>query len=75
MVCARGGRRSVARLARSLSSKEKLESLRFQASEETRKGNLQRAAELQYGEIPKLEAELNAFTLSRMRGQVLTTGC
>jgi ATP-dependent Clp protease ATP-binding subunit ClpB len=26
--------------------------------EETRKGNLQRAAELQYGEIPKLEAEL-----------------
>jgi ATP-dependent Clp protease ATP-binding subunit ClpB len=30
--------------------------------EETRKGNLQRAAELQYGEIPKLEAELKALT-------------
>ncbi len=38
--------------------KEQLESLRFQALEETRKGNLQRAAELQYGEIPKAEAEL-----------------
>src|SRR5882757_9179043 len=42
--------------------KEKLESLRFQATEETRKGNLQRAAELQYGEIPKLEAELKILT-------------
>jgi ATP-dependent Clp protease ATP-binding subunit ClpB len=38
--------------------KERLEQLRFQMQEETRKGNLQRAAELQYGEIPKLEAEL-----------------
>jgi ATP-dependent Clp protease ATP-binding subunit ClpB len=42
--------------------KEKLESLRFQMLEETRKGNLQRAAELQYGEIPKLEAELRELT-------------
>jgi ATP-dependent Clp protease ATP-binding subunit ClpB len=42
--------------------KEKLESLRFQMGEETRKGNLQRAAELQYGEIPKLEAELRELT-------------
>jgi ATP-dependent Clp protease ATP-binding subunit ClpB len=42
--------------------KEKLESLRFQMSEETRRGNLQRAAELQYGEIPKLEAELSTLT-------------
>ena len=42
--------------------KEKLEGLRFQAEDETRKGNLQRAAELQYGEIPKLEAELRALT-------------
>src|SRR6202048_5234456 len=30
--------------------------------EEKRKGNLQRAAELQYGEIPKLEAELKELT-------------
>jgi ATP-dependent Clp protease ATP-binding subunit ClpB len=42
--------------------KERLESLRFQMQEETRKGNLQRAAELQYGEIPKLEAELRELT-------------
>jgi ATP-dependent Clp protease ATP-binding subunit ClpB len=42
--------------------KEQLESLRFQMMEETRKGNLQRAAELQYGEIPKLEAELRELT-------------
>src|ERR1700729_1372941 len=38
--------------------KEELESLRFQMGEETRKGNLQRAAQIQYGELPKLEAEL-----------------
>jgi ATP-dependent Clp protease ATP-binding subunit ClpB len=42
--------------------KERLESLKFQAEEETRKGNLQRAAELQYGEIPKAEAELKMLT-------------
>jgi ATP-dependent Clp protease ATP-binding subunit ClpB len=42
--------------------KEQLEALRFQMQEETRKGNLQRAAELQYGEIPKLEAELKELT-------------
>ena len=42
--------------------KERLETLRFQMQEETRKGNLQRAAELQYGEIPKLEAELRELT-------------
>ena len=42
--------------------KETLEGLRFQMGEETRKGNLQRAAELQYGEIPKREAELKELT-------------
>ncbi len=42
--------------------KQQLETLRFQAGEETRKGNLQRAAELQYGEIPKAEAELRQLT-------------
>jgi ATP-dependent Clp protease ATP-binding subunit ClpB len=42
--------------------KEQLEALRFQAQEETRKGDLQRAAELQYGEIPKMEAELRELT-------------
>jgi ATP-dependent Clp protease ATP-binding subunit ClpB len=42
--------------------KEKLEGLRFEAEDATRKGNLQRAAELQYGEIPKLESELRELT-------------
>jgi len=42
--------------------KEKLEASRFQMQEETRKGDLQRAAELQYGQIPKLEAELRELT-------------
>jgi len=42
--------------------KELLERLRFEMQEETRKGNLQRAAELQYGEIPKREAELHELT-------------
>ena len=41
--------------------KAALEGLRFKAEEETRKGNLQRAAELQYGEIPKLEMELKGL--------------
>jgi ATP-dependent Clp protease ATP-binding subunit ClpB len=44
------------------SLKETLERLRFEMVEETRKGNLQRAAELQYGEIPRLEGELKALT-------------
>ncbi len=42
--------------------KTRLEQLRFEAEENTRKGNLQRAAELQYGEIPKAEAELRKLT-------------
>ncbi len=42
--------------------KQQLEALRFQQLEETRKGNLQRAAELQYGEIPAAEAELRQLT-------------
>jgi ATP-dependent Clp protease ATP-binding subunit ClpB len=45
--------------------KAQLETLRFQATEETRKGNLQRAAELQYGEIPQLERELAGLTASQ----------
>jgi ATP-dependent Clp protease ATP-binding subunit ClpB len=42
--------------------KTHLEALRFEVEENTRKGNLQRAAELQYGEIPTAEAELSALT-------------
>ena len=42
--------------------KQQLEKLRFDAEDQTRKGNLQRAAELQYGEIPRLESELQTLT-------------
>jgi ATP-dependent Clp protease ATP-binding subunit ClpB len=38
--------------------KQKIESLRFEAEENTRKGQLDRAAQIQYGELPKAEAEL-----------------
>jgi ATP-dependent Clp protease ATP-binding subunit ClpB len=44
--------------------KTKIEELRFEAEDQTRKGNLQRAAELQYGEILKAEAELRKLTES-----------
>ena len=44
------------------SLKEKLEGLRFEAEQATRKGNLQRAAELQYGEIPTLQRQLQELT-------------
>ncbi len=42
--------------------KASLEVLRFQATEATRKGDLQRAAELQYGEIPQAERQLRELT-------------
>jgi ATP-dependent Clp protease ATP-binding subunit ClpB len=45
--------------------KERLEQMRFEATEATRKGDLQRAAELQYGEIPKTERELAELTASQ----------
>jgi ATP-dependent Clp protease ATP-binding subunit ClpB len=48
--------------------KEKLEQLRFDAQEATRKGDLQRAAELQYGEIPAAESELAELTASQDAG-------
>jgi ATP-dependent Clp protease ATP-binding subunit ClpB len=38
--------------------KKRIESLRFEMEEQTRKGNLERSAAIQYGELPKLEAEL-----------------
>jgi ATP-dependent Clp protease ATP-binding subunit ClpB len=38
--------------------KKKIEALRFEAEEQTRRGMLERAAQIQYGELPKLEAEL-----------------
>ena len=41
--------------------KKRIEALRFEAEEQTRKGMLDRAAQIQYGELPKLEAELKTL--------------
>ncbi|HVT96458.1 MAG TPA: ATP-dependent chaperone ClpB [Acidobacteriaceae bacterium] len=38
--------------------KKQIETLRFEADEQTRRGNLERAAQIQYGELPKLETEM-----------------
>jgi ATP-dependent Clp protease ATP-binding subunit ClpB len=42
--------------------KERVERLRFEAEEQTRLGKLDRAAQIRYGELPKLEAELRELT-------------
>ena len=38
--------------------KKRVEELRFEVDEETRRGNLERAAQIQYGDLPRAEAEL-----------------
>jgi ATP-dependent Clp protease ATP-binding subunit ClpB len=38
--------------------KKQIESLRFEAEDQTRRGNLERAAAISYGDLPKAEAEL-----------------
>jgi len=38
--------------------KKQIEALRFEAEEQTRRGQLDRAAQIQYGELPRLEQEL-----------------
>ncbi len=45
--------------------KKKIEALRFEAEEQTRKGQLDRAAQIQYGELPKLEAELKKLSAAQ----------
>jgi ATP-dependent Clp protease ATP-binding subunit ClpB len=42
--------------------KKRIEALRFEAEEQTRKGQLDRAAQIQYGELPKMEAELKRLS-------------
>ncbi len=52
--------------------KQRVESLRFEAEEQTRLGRLERAAQIQYGELPRLEAELrelNALQDAMQNGQ------
>ena len=38
--------------------KKNMEALRFEAEEQTRKGALERAAQIQYGDLPRMQAEL-----------------
>jgi ATP-dependent Clp protease ATP-binding subunit ClpB len=49
-------------IARLSELKKKVEALRFESEEQTRRGNLERAAQIQYGELPRLEAELKQAT-------------
>jgi len=45
--------------------KKKIEALRFEMEESTRKGQLERTAQIQYGELPKLEAELRKLNTAQ----------
>ncbi len=45
--------------------KKQIEALRFEAEEQTRKGQLDRAAQIQYGELPKLERELKKLNAAQ----------
>jgi bifunctional DNase/RNase len=42
--------------------KKRIEALRMEAEEQTRKGQLDRAAQIQFGELPRLEEELKIMT-------------
>jgi bifunctional DNase/RNase len=42
--------------------KKRIEALRIEAEEQTRKGQLDRAAQIQFGELPRLEEELKKMT-------------
>ncbi|QNI31398.1 ATP-dependent chaperone ClpB [Alloacidobacterium dinghuense] len=55
-------REAITRLA---DLKKKVEALRFEAEEQTRLGNLERAAQIQYGELPKLESELKKLNAAQ----------
>jgi ATP-dependent Clp protease ATP-binding subunit ClpB len=54
--------------------KKKIEALRFEAEEQTRKGQLDRAAQIQYGELPKLEAELRQLNAAQDGAQKAGNG-
>jgi ATP-dependent Clp protease ATP-binding subunit ClpB len=45
--------------------KKKIEALRFESEEQTRKGQLDRAAQIQYGELPRLETELKQLNAAQ----------
>ena len=46
-------------------TKKRIEALRFEMEEQTRKGQLERAAQIQYGELPKFEAELKKLSAAQ----------
>jgi ATP-dependent Clp protease ATP-binding subunit ClpB len=52
-------------IARLSELKKQIEALRFEAEEQTRKGQLDRAAQIQYGELPRLEAELQRLNAAQ----------
>jgi ATP-dependent Clp protease ATP-binding subunit ClpB len=58
-------REAITRLA---DLKKKIEALRFEMEEQTRKGNLERSAAIQYGELPQLEAELKRLNAKQDGG-------
>ncbi len=45
--------------------KKQIEAKRFEAEEQTRAGQLERAAQIQYGDLPKLEAELKELNAAQ----------
>ena len=48
--------------------KKRMEALRFEAEEQTRKGNLERSAQIQYGELPRAETELKRLSAEESMG-------
>ena len=58
-------REAITRLA---DLKKQIEALRFEMEEQTRRGNLERSAAIQYGELPQLEAELKRLNAQQDGG-------
>src|ERR1700730_5789014 len=56
-----------AMITRMAALKEQVEQKRLEAEQQTRQGNLERAAQIQYGELPKLEAELQTLEEAQER--------
>ncbi len=55
-------------IARISELKKQIEALKFEGEEQTRKGQLDRAAQIQYGELPRLEAELKRLNAAQDGG-------
>jgi ATP-dependent Clp protease ATP-binding subunit ClpB len=55
-------REAIARLSE---LKKQVEALRFEMEEQTRRGNLERTAQIQYGDLPKLETELKRLNAAQ----------